>query len=240
MNPTFIKPRYDSNGFADIPSRIQNAFASNNYDAVVLFLVDAFGWRFFERFQEAPFIKCIAKHGNQISLCRRNRMEYNTNCSIFPPPRIGGYLNPKEIFPMYHTLIIVGNVGKDPEMRYTPSGQAVTSFSVATNRQYTTGNGEQIKETVWFRVTTWGKQAEICNQYVKKGMKVLVEGRLTPDKTTGGPRIWTKQDGSAGASFEVTAGTVRFLSARGEGAGEMPISGSVESAEVPAEDDIPF
>jgi len=55
---------------------------------------------------------------------------------------------------MYHTLIIVGNVGKDPEMRYTPSGQAVTSFSVATNRQYTTGNGEQVKETIWFRVTT--------------------------------------------------------------------------------------
>jgi primosomal replication protein N len=95
---------------------------------------------------------------------------------------------------MYHTLIIVGNVGKDPEMRYTPSGQAVTSFSVATNRQYTTGNGEQVKETIWFRVTTWGKQAEVCNQYVKKGMKVLVEGRLTPDKATGGPRVWTKND----------------------------------------------
>ncbi len=57
---------------------------------------------------------------------------------------------------MFHTIIIVGNVGKDPEMRYTPSGQAVTSFSVATNRQYTTGSGEQVKETVWFRVTTWG------------------------------------------------------------------------------------
>ncbi len=141
---------------------------------------------------------------------------------------------------MYHTLIIVGNVGKDPEMRYTPSGQAVTSFSVATNRQYTTGNGEQVKETIWFRVTTWGKQAEVCNQYVKKGMKVLVEGRLTPDKNTGGPRIWTKQDGSAGASFEVTAGTVRFLSNRGEGGGDAPTSGSMEHAEMPAEDDIPF
>jgi len=114
---------------------------------------------------------------------------------------------------MFHTIIIVGNVGKDPEMRYTPSGQAVTSFSVATNRQYTTGGGEQVKETVWFRVTTWGKQAEVCNQYVKKGMKVLVEGRLTPDKATGGPRVWTKQDGSAGSSFEVNAAMVRFLSA---------------------------
>ena len=79
---------------------------------------------------------------------------------------------------MYHTIIIVGNVGKDPEMRYTPSGQAVTSFSVATNRQYTSGNGEQVKETIWFRVSTWGKTAEVCNQYVKKGSKVLVEGHI--------------------------------------------------------------
>lgn len=141
---------------------------------------------------------------------------------------------------MYHTIIIAGNVGKDPEMRYTPSGQAVTSFSVATNRQYTTGNGEQVKETIWFRISTWGKQAEICNQYVRKGSKVLIEGRLTPDKNTGGPRVWTKQDGSAGASFEVTASTVRFLSSRGEGGGEMPVHGSMEGAEIPPEDDIPF
>ena len=66
-----------------------------------------------------------------------------------------------------------------------------------------------------------------------------IEGRLTPDKATGGPRIWTKQDGSSGSSFEVTAGTVRFLSSRGEG-GEAPMMGSMEGAEIPAEDDIPF
>jgi single-strand DNA-binding protein len=126
-------------------------------------------------------------------------------------------------------------------MRYTPSGQAVTSFSVATNRQYTSGNGEQVKETIWFRVSTWGKTAEICNQYVKKGSKVLVEGRLTPDKTTGGPRIWSKQDGTAGASFEVTASTVRFLSGRDEGSsGPMAGGGGMEMAELPPEDDIPF
>lgn len=142
---------------------------------------------------------------------------------------------------MYHTIIIAGNVGKDPEMRYTPSGQAVTSFSVATNRQYTTGNGEQVKETIWFRISTWGKTAEVCNQYVKKGSKVLVEGRLNPDKNTGGPRIWTKQDGSAGASFEVTASTVRFLSSRGEdGGAPMQGGGGFEIAEMPPEDDIPF
>lgn len=142
---------------------------------------------------------------------------------------------------MYHTIIIVGNVGKDPEMRYTPSGQAVTSFSVATNRQYSASNGEQVKETIWFRISTWGKQAETCNQYVKKGSKVLVEGRLTPDKNTGGPRIWTKQDGTAGASFEVTANTVRFLSSRQESGGEGGTSGPMDAGDVvvPA-DDIPF
>jgi single-strand DNA-binding protein len=117
---------------------------------------------------------------------------------------------------MYHQLIIVGNVGKDPESRYTPSGQAVTSFSVATNRSYTTGNGEQVKETIWFRVTAWGKLGETCNQYVKKGMTVLVEGALTPDKATGGPRVWKKSDGTPSASFEVNANTVRFLSKRGD------------------------
>ncbi|HUH96239.1 MAG TPA: single-stranded DNA-binding protein [Anaerolineales bacterium] len=142
---------------------------------------------------------------------------------------------------MFHTIIIVGNVGRDPEMRYTPAGQAVTSFSVASNRRYSSSNGEQVNETIWFRVSAWGKQAEICNQYLKKGSKVLVEGRLTPDKNTGGPRIWQKQDGTSGASFEVTAGTVRFLSSRGEsdsGAGATADTGDMAVA--PAEDDIPF
>lgn len=137
---------------------------------------------------------------------------------------------------MYHQLIIVGNVGKDPEMRYTPSGQAVTSFSVATNRTYTTGGGEQVKETIWFRVSTWGKTAEVCNQYVKKGSKVLIEGRLTPDKSTGGPRIWG-EEGNPKASFEVTANTVRFLGSKDGAEHTQP---QHEGAEIPPEDDIPF
>ena len=143
---------------------------------------------------------------------------------------------------MYHTIIIAGNVGKDPEMRYMPDGKAVTSFSVATNRQYTASNGEQVKETIWFRVATWGKTAEVCNQYVKKGSKVLVEGRLTADKNTGGPKIWTRQDGTTGASFEISASNVRFLSSRGEneGGGGPVAGGGMEMAEMPAEDDIPF
>ena len=141
---------------------------------------------------------------------------------------------------MYHTIIIVGNVGKDPEMRYTPAGQAVTSFSVATSRHYTAGTGEQVKETIWFRVSTWGKTAEVCNQYVKKGSKVLVEGRLTPDKNTGSPRVFTKQDGSTGATYEVTAQTIRFLSARGEGSPMTETAHELGGSELPPEDDVPF
>lgn len=140
---------------------------------------------------------------------------------------------------MYHTIIIAGNLGRDPEMRYTPSGQAVTNFSVATNRQYTASNGEMVKETMWFRVTTWGKTAETCNQYLKKGAKVLVEGRLTPDPNTGGPRVWQGQNGPA-ASYEVTASTVRFLSSRGEEGGGMSDPGGFGQMPGSVDEDIPF
>jgi single-strand DNA-binding protein len=143
----------------------------------------------------------------------------------------------------YHTTIIVGNLGRDPEMRYTPSGQAVTSFSVAVNDDYTNNNGERIKRTIWFRVSAWGKQAETCNQYLKKGSKVLVEGRITADQSTGGPRIWTSQDGQPRASFEISAATVRFLSTRSESesGGMTSSTGSDDSLSGPSEDgDIPF
>lgn len=132
--------------------------------------------------------------------------------------------------------IISGNVGKDPEMRYTPQGQAVTSFSVAVNRQWTDGNGQQHKETKWYRVTTWNKQAENCNQYVKKGMKVVVHGRLACDPTTGGPKIWTRQDGTAGASFELKAQYVEFGPSTD---GDHPNTPQ-QMTELPPEDDIPF
>lgn len=143
---------------------------------------------------------------------------------------------------MYQTIIIAGNLGRDPEMRYTPAGQAVTSFSVATNRQYTNNSGETIKETIWFRVSAWGRTGEICNQYLKKGSKVLVEGRLTADPSTGGPRTWTAQDGSTRASFEISAQTVRFLSSRNETSesGMGSGSGSDDMAPIGDEGDIPF
>ena len=137
---------------------------------------------------------------------------------------------------MYQKLIIVGNLGNDPEMRYLPNGTAVTSFSVATSRR--AGDKD---ETAWFRVSVWGKQAETSNQYLAKGRKVLVEGRLVPDPDTGGPKIFTKRDGKAGASFEVSADNFKFLSGREEGGtggtgGDVPTGG----ASVSDEDDIPF
>jgi single-strand DNA-binding protein len=138
----------------------------------------------------------------------------------------------------YHTIIIVGNLGRDPEMRYTPSGQAVTNLSVASNRQYTDSGGQLVKETIWFRVSVWGKQAENCAQYLKKGRPVLIEGRLNPDPKTGGPRVWQGQSGP-GATFEVTASTVKFLGGRGDGEGGEYGGGGYDQG-VPESDEIPF
>jgi len=142
----------------------------------------------------------------------------------------------------FHTVIFAGNLGRDPEMRYTSAGQAVTSFSVAVNDDYTNNNGERIKRTIWIRVSAWGKQAESCNQYLKKGSKALVEGRLTADAATGGPRIWTGKEGSPRASFEVSAQTVRFLSSRSETEGGLGSAPTADEGMAPAVDegDIPF
>lgn len=136
---------------------------------------------------------------------------------------------------MYQKMIIIGNLGRAPEMRYTPSGQAVTNFSVATNYSYSNANGERIKETTWFRVSAWGKQAEICNQFLTTGSKVMVEGRLVADKETGGPKIYNKTDGSPASSFEIRSDRIVFLSSRGE-----QDSGNFINMEEPENDDIPF
>lgn len=137
----------------------------------------------------------------------------------------------------FHTVILAGNLGRDPEMRYTPTGQAVTNFNVAVDDSYTSNTGERIDRTIWIRVSAWGKLAETCNNFLKKGRKVLVEGRLVVDPATGGPRTFTRNDGSAGANFEVSAQTVRFLSPRSEGETGYPGSAQMEE---PEEDDIPF
>lgn len=105
---------------------------------------------------------------------------------------------------MKTTTIILGRAGAEPQMRYTAQGKAVTNLSVAAD----VGFGDN-KKTVWFRVTFWDKLAEIVNQYVTKGTIIYVEGELVPDEN-GGPRIWTKQDGTPSASFEVNAREFRF------------------------------
>lgn len=112
---------------------------------------------------------------------------------------------------MYQRLVIVGNLGRDPEMRYTPQGTAVTTLNVATSRKYKNSADVLKEETLWFRVSVWGKQAETVNQYLAKGSKVLVEGELTADES-GNPRVWTDKDGKPRASFEMRAINVRFLS----------------------------
>ena len=134
----------------------------------------------------------------------------------------------------YQTTIVVGHLGGDPEMRYTPSGQAVTNFSVAVNDNYTATDGAKVERTLWFRISAWGKAAEACSKYLKKGRMVLVEGRLIADPATGGPRVWVRQDGTSAASFEVSARTVRFLSPSGGEPGE--VAEATETTEPP----IPF
>ena len=114
----------------------------------------------------------------------------------------------------FHTIIIVGHLGREPEMRYSPAGQAVTNFNLAANRQFTDSNNQVVKETTWFKISVWGKTAENCNQYLHKGSMVLVEGRLVCDPETGGPRLYSRKDGTPGTAFEVSASTVRFLSSQ--------------------------
>jgi single-strand DNA-binding protein len=124
----------------------------------------------------------------------------------------------KEDINVYAICIVVGRLGRDPEMRYMPNGDPVTSFSMASDRKYNDRNGQLVSETTWFRVSVFGKQAETTNQYLSKGKLVLVEGRLRCDPKTGGPVTFTRQDGTVGASFEIVANTIRFLSPKSEGA----------------------
>jgi single-strand DNA-binding protein len=141
----------------------------------------------------------------------------------------------------FHTIVIVGRLGRDPEMRYTNTGQALTSFSMATDRRFTDSSGQSQKQTIWFNISVWGKQAESCNNYLKKGNLVVVEGSLRADPQTGGPRIFPRSDGTSGARYEVTAQTVRFLTPKNEGqdaaAGSSP---SDEPQEAGGGEDLPF
>lgn len=144
---------------------------------------------------------------------------------------------------MFNQLTLAGNVGKGGcEMRFTPVGKEVGSFSVAVNHQYKNGAGETVKEVAWVRVTVWGNLAKVCSQYLAQGSKVLVVGRLQADPATGGPKIFTRQDGTPGANFECVAETVRFLSnAPSGGQHEEHTEATQQSSGAPQEDpEIPF
>jgi single-strand DNA-binding protein len=135
---------------------------------------------------------------------------------------------------MFQQITLVGNVGRDPEMRYTPSGVPFTSFSMAVNRRWTGQDGQPQEKTLWFRVR---KLAETVSQYLTKGSKVLVIGELET------PSTYTDREGQVRVSLEVTASTVRFLSGRGDGEGApMGHSAPVAAEGGPAmsDEDIPF
>ena len=134
---------------------------------------------------------------------------------------------------MFNKITIIGNLGTDPEMRYMPSGDAVTSFSVATNRRYRTRDGEQRDETEWFRVNAWGRLAETTNQYLEKGSLVYVEGRLSS-------RPWQTQNGDLRAGNEIRAQEVKFLPRAGQaapGGGGYPRDGPPADEDA---DDLPW
>ena len=155
---------------------------------------------------------------------------------------------------MFQRVTIIGNVGRDPQMRYTADGTPVTDFSVATTETISktrfdggerpcpqgwkeSYNGKNWEVTTWWRVTCWRRLAETVNQYLTKGRQVFVEGTVSGEAADGNlnPRVWTGQDGVARASFEITAASVKFLSGRGEGTagppvGEPPPEGFEEDA----------
>lgn len=139
----------------------------------------------------------------------------------------------------YHSITLVGNLGRDPEMRYTPSGQAVTNFSVAVNERWSGQDGEKHERTIWVRCAAWGRTAEVANEYLKKGRQVMVVGRLTADHETGGPRTFTRQDGTVGASYEVTVNRLVLLGSRGDAAASAEDEDESHGSEDTGED-LPF
>ena len=133
-------------------------------------------------------------------------------------------------------VILVGNLGRDPELRYTPGGQAVANFTLATSESFTNKDGKREDRTEWHRVVVWGKTAEHCTNYLAKGRQVYIEGRLQT-------REWEDKDGQKRRTTEVVAQTVQFLGKRegGGGAREGYDGGGNEPPAAPmGSDDIPF
>jgi len=137
-------------------------------------------------------------------------------------------------------VILIGNLGRDPELRYTQSGQAVANFTVATTERFSTRDGDRQERTEWHRIVTWGKTAELCAQYLSKGRSVYLEGRLQT-------REWEDKEGQKRRTTEITAQTVQFLGGRGGqgggggGSASGPSGGGgFEDQGPPPSDDIPF
>jgi single-strand DNA-binding protein len=153
---------------------------------------------------------------------------------------------------MYQKIIIVGNLGGDPKIEYMADSTAVCTFSLATNRRWNNAQGQPVEETTWFRVSIWGKRAEAANQYLQKGSKVLVEGRLKPDPDTGSPRIFNKANGEPATSYEVTADNFSFVGSKADTTADgqtstpyqkqtpQEVMDRMVAGETIAEDDIPF
>ncbi|MCO6509233.1 MAG: single-stranded DNA-binding protein [Aridibacter famidurans] len=150
----------------------------------------------------------------------------------------------KELSMSFNKIIIVGNLGRDPELRYTPQGTAVCNFSMATNEKRRDKSGELQDITTWFRVTLWGRQAENASKYLQKGSQVYIEGRLRIDE-------WTDRDGNTRQTLDVNASDMQFLGGGRQddyssGENEEYDSGGSESAKAAAsgdsggDDDIPF
>jgi len=116
-------------------------------------------------------------------------------------------------------VILVGRLGRDPETRFTGGGQAVANFSLATDRSFKDKNGERQKQTEWHKLVVWGKQAEIAQQYLKKGSLVYVEGRIQS-------REWQDKEGQKRTSFEIVVENFRMLGSKGDGGGHGGGSGS--------------
>ena len=125
-------------------------------------------------------------------------------------------------------VMLIGNVGTDPEMRYTANGNAVTTFRMAVNRNYSGPDGERREETEWFSIVTWNKLAETCSQFLQKGRSAYVEGRLQT-------RSWEGQDGQRRFKTEVIANTVQVLD-KGQAAPMPENGGSAESVPVPPDE----
>jgi len=121
-------------------------------------------------------------------------------------------------------IIVIGNTGSDPEMRFTPDGKPVTNFSLATNRTYTGADGEKVEKTTWFKVTCWNKLAETVNQYLAKGRQVYVEGRVELQE-------WEGEDGTKRSSMGIIANSVVFLGKREETVDDGSDPGPVKELE---------